>query len=30
MVFALMGFTNEHSLRRFTFELAGSGPPQQQ
>ena len=27
MVFALMGFTNEHNLRRFTFELAGSGPP---
>jgi hypothetical protein len=27
MVFALTGFTNEHSLRRFTFELAGSGPP---
>ena len=27
MVFALMGFTNELSLRRFTFELAGSGPP---
>ena len=27
MVFALMGFTNELSLRRFTFELVGSGPP---
>ena len=27
MVFALMGVTNEGSLRRFTFELAGSGPP---
>jgi hypothetical protein len=27
MVFALTGFTNELSLRRFTFELAGSGPP---
>ena len=27
MVFALTGFTNESSLRRFTFELAGSGPP---
>ena len=27
MIFALMGFTNEHNLRRFTFELAGSGPP---
>jgi hypothetical protein len=23
----LMGVTNESSLRRFTFELAGSGPP---
>jgi hypothetical protein len=27
MVFALMGVTNEGNLRRFTFELAGSGPP---
>ena len=27
MVFALTGFTNESSLRRFTFELASSGPP---
>ena len=27
MVFALAGVTNEGSLRRFTFELAGSGPP---
>ena len=27
MVFELMGVTNEGSLRRFTFELAGSGPP---
>ena len=27
MVFALTGFTDESSLRRFTFELAGSGPP---
>jgi len=27
MVFALTSFTNEGSLRRFTFELAGSGPP---
>ena len=27
MVFKLMGFTNELSLRRFTFELVGSGPP---
>jgi len=27
MVFALTGVTNERSLRRFTFELAGSGPP---
>jgi hypothetical protein len=27
MVFALMGVTNEGSLRRFAFELAGSGPP---
>ena len=27
MVFTLTGFTNEGSLRRFTFELAGSGPP---
>ena len=27
MVFALTGFTDESSLRRFTFELVGSGPP---
>jgi hypothetical protein len=27
MVFALTSFTDESSLRRFTFELAGSGPP---
>src|SRR5215831_2248088 len=27
MVFALIGFTDESGLRRFTFELAGSGPP---
>ena len=27
MVFALMGTTTEGGLRRFTFELAGSGPP---
>src|SRR5215467_10312392 len=27
MVFTLTGFTNEGSLRRFTFELAGNGPP---
>jgi hypothetical protein len=27
MVFALTGFTDESSLRRFTFELTGSGPP---
>ena len=27
MVFALMGFKNELSVRRFTFELVGSGPP---
>lgn len=27
MVFALTGFSDERSLRRFTFELAGSGPP---
>ena len=27
MVFALTSFIDESSLRRFTFELAGSGPP---
>jgi hypothetical protein len=27
MVFALTGFTDESSLRRFTFQLPGSGPP---
>jgi len=27
MVFALTSFTDESSLRRFTFELVGSGPP---
>ena len=27
MVFALTSFTDESSLRRFTFELAGTGPP---
>jgi hypothetical protein len=26
MVFALLSVTNEGSLRRFTFQLAGSGP----
>ena len=27
VVFALTGVTNEGGLRRFAFELAGSGPP---
>lgn len=27
MVFALTSFTDESSIRRFAFELAGSGPP---
>ena len=27
MIFALMGTTPDGGLRRFTFELAGSGPP---